>query len=282
MTTSGSAIVGEAPSRCPVTRLKRWLGQWFDLGSRDGAGSKAGQGRCPLGFDTPKESVFVEKAAREAAETQVVCGDAEAGRLLAETRAAIYHWPKDFKGFACRLRILAGGDEWRGSLRAGGSRNYELAVPSFPHQPWLRFQIEEFLAHREHPTVSRMASPTGVVFGDDDSVYGRRIDFLGDKMGSWYRIRDRKLTMIGRSYARQRFVITIDAHEECSPGRYASTYYTAYYWNLESEKLNRVEAFMDDYIRLGGESLPARRRYVETTDSGMVSRSVEFLDHELL
>lgn len=282
-------LAPQVSSKCPVTRTKIFLKNILEAftpkskvsGNTD---KSTPTGRCPLGFDQPNTattSVFIEKASSEAATAHLVEGDPEAARLLQEARSAIYHWPQNFPGFSCELEVVSGETTCKGSLRAVSSRSYEIKLTGSEPTKWLRFQIEEFLAHREHPNVSRMASRTGVNFGDNDLMYGRQINFLGDPMNSFYRIRDKKLTMIGRSYGKQTFVITIDDHLDCG-GTFASTRYTAYYRDKESNLPLRSESFSDDYINVDGNFLPQERRYVEVNKEGLISRAIRFSQHQII
>lgn len=242
------------------------------------------KGRCPFGFDQPLKksgSAFIDKAAKEASEAEIATGDPLAQAALDATRAAIYHWPETFPGFRADLEISNGGSIHRGHMQARGSRDYQIEVKGFEPEGWLRFQIEEFLAHREHPNVSKMASRSGVVFGDDDTIYGRRVDFVNDPMESFYRLKDNKITQIGRNYSKQKFIITIDSHHDCG-GSFAATFYTAYYRDQLTGKLERTEAFHDRYVELDGLHLPAMRRYVQVNGKGMIAREIKFKNLELL
>ncbi|MCA9777558.1 MAG: DUF3386 family protein [Candidatus Eremiobacteraeota bacterium] len=227
------------------------------------------------------KSVFVEQAAQEAAEAEIVPGDGRADALLREARARIYHWPADFRGFECKIAYLDGVDSFEGTLSTGGSRRIELDLPGLADSRWLRFQIEELLAHREAPEVNKMASKTGCSWGDWDENYGRRIDFLGDKMSSFYRIKDRKLTQIGRRYKGRNFIINIDAHHSYDD-KFVANFYTAYYWSNEDEKLVQVETYLDEYQKVGEVHLPARRLVTEAVDGKLRSRCVSFSEPALL
>ena len=172
------------------------------------------------------KSLFVEEASAQVAATHPVEGDAQATRLLAEARGRIYYWPQDFPGFRCTLEVSEGTERFTGQLLATSSRRFEIEVDGYTHDRWLRFQIEELLAHRESPAVSKMVLQTGCSWGDWDHVYGRKVLLLGDKMESFYRLRDHKLTQIGRNYRNQKLLINIDSHHGCR-GFFASHSYTA-------------------------------------------------------
>jgi len=219
------------------------------------------------------QSMFVEKAAQEAAEAPVIEGEKQADDLLREARSRIYHWPPEFPGFRCTLKYQEGAETKIGTLSSHGSRKIHLTIPQLEDKRWLRYQIEELIAHREAPSVSRMASKSGCSWGDWDETYGRRIDFLGDKMSSFYRIKNAKLMQIGRSYKKQSFIINIDQHQECD-GSFAARYYTAYYWSHEDESLKRVETYIDDYQAVEGVYLPCRRQVTEAVDGRLRCRTI--------
>lgn len=237
-----------------------------------------------MGFDAP-ESEFIEKARQETATAPILPGDPAAQAFLQEARAAIYHWPENFPGFACQLEVRENDQTWSARLEARSSRQYQIQAPT--GEPpggfrWLRFHLEEFLAHREHPKVAGMTSATGVTFGDDHPIYGRRVDFLGDKMGSFYHIRDRKIRLIGRSYPRESFLITIDRHAE-HHGRFAATDYSAFYWDRSKGHLLRCEQYRDDYTLVDDHLLPAARVYTVTEPkTTLITREIRFVQPQLL
>ena len=227
-----------------------------------------------------KESSFVEMAAREAAEAELVEGDERADLLLQRARASIYHWPSDFTGFHCRLEYTEAASTHSGSFRYAGSRDLSLDLPSLVDQRGLRFQLEELMAHREAPSQSKMASKTGCSWGDWDPIYGRRIDFLGDKMSSFYRIAENKLCQIGRSYKNQNFIINIDQHQDCA-GQWVAAFYNAYYWNKEDGRLSKTETYVDHYGLVEGLYLPLERRVSVAAENGMQQIRIRFLDFRL-
>lgn len=98
-------------------------------------------------------------------------------------------------------------------------------------------------------------------------------------MQSFYRIKDRKLTQIGRSYNGLSFVINIDQHQEFE-GQFVSTHYTVFYVSTATNQLAKVETFFDRYQEVNGRLLPAERRYtlVEGHQGGMTTRSLLFQD----
>lgn len=226
-------------------------------------------------------SSFIQDAAREALEAQIVPGDAAADALLAEARQGIYHWPVSFAGFTGALSYFDGDEHHQGSLECRGSRDLTLNMPEGLDSRWLRFQLEELTSHREAPEVSKMASRTGCALGDWDPVYGRRVDFLGDKMSSFYRLKDGKLCQIGRSYKSQDFVINIDAHQQCD-GRWVAVFYSAYYWGKDGKDLIKTETYLDRYQAVDGIYLPTERRVSVAEAEGLRTRALHFSEHRLL
>lgn len=224
---------------------------------------------------------FSESAARSLEQSPILPGDPQADRRLAEARARIYYWPETFPGFEASLTLRSPQGIAVGSLHAPCSRSYRLDWDPAREAGWMRAQIGELLAHREAPRRSRIVSETGVVFGDDDPVYGPAIHFVGDKMQSFYRVKSGRLTQIGRSYRGQRFLINIDRHVRLD-GRWAAAQYTAFYWSLATGALERVETYLDDYVEVDGVHLPARRRYSEATSESLRNLELRFRQHRIL
>jgi hypothetical protein len=226
-------------------------------------------------------SVFVEKASQDASDATVLKGDPRADELLAAARASIYHWPKDFGGFSASVQLSCGMHSWEGTLRIQDSRHYLLDLGDCPEKQWAKFQVEEMVAHREHPERSRMSSRTGCRLGDYDSVYGQQIFFLGDKMSSYYRIKDSRITQIFRSYGGQEFVIHLDDHLNCD-GFFAASVYSAYYKLLPSQDFHKVENYFDRYTNFEGVYLPQERRVTEASSSGVLTRTLVLGDFQPL
>jgi hypothetical protein len=174
---------------------------------------------------------------------------------------------------------------WTGEINARSSRKYELLFNwddlEKSTRDWVRFQVEELLSHREAPENSKMASKTGVEFGGNCEIYGPKLVFLGDKMGSFYRVKDAKITQISRGYGGQRFTIIIDRHLNCG-GRFAASSYQAYYFSVADSTLVKAENYLDDYVQVGEVYLPAERRFAEAIPGKVVSRVLRFSDHSLL
>jgi hypothetical protein len=227
---------------------------------------------------------FVEKAREEAEAAPVHPGEEKANELLAEARESIYHWPHEFAGFSATLQLDWDAKSWRGSLRAADSHHFRFDFPeplSREMTNWLNYQLSELMAHREAPTRSRMASRSGVVPGDTDPIFGAKVIFPGDPMESFYRIKNRKITQIGRCYPRQRFIINIDEHQEYD-GRFAARSYTAFYWCKESGLLVKTESYFDDYVEHEELLLPSSRQFSMGDSAGLSNRRITLTDHVIL
>ncbi|PTY01526.1 hypothetical protein DB346_12295 [Verrucomicrobia bacterium LW23] len=226
---------------------------------------------------SPQGNTFADHAAHAALDTQRFenQGDQYADSLLREARAHVYHWSADFPGFEASLILLDGAERHYGDLRVRSSRDITLGCPGAPEEAaaWARSQLEELVAHRESPDVSKMASKAGVTRGDLHAVYGTRVTFTGDRMESYYRIADHKIVEIGRAYGKMRFVIHIDEHQECD-NRYAASHYTVFYFDRATDALTKVETYLDRYTRVGDYFLPAERRYTEAAAGKLHTRAL--------
>ena len=121
--------------------------------------------------------------------------------------------------------------------------------------------------------------------GDDCPIYGQKVVFLGDKMGSFYRLRDQRITTIGRAYQGTEFVIHIDRHANFGTDhdpRYAALDYTAFYWSADDRALVKAETYRDRYQQVGDHWLPESRRVTVAEDASMVVRQLEFQTPRLL
>lgn len=227
---------------------------------------------------------FVEKAREEAEAAPVHPGEEQANSLLAQARESIYHWPHEFPGFSASLQLDWDRKSWRGSLRAADSHHFRFEFPeplSREITNWLNYQLSELMAHREAPTRSRMASRSGVIPGDTDPIFGAKVIFPGDPMESFYRIKDHKITQIGRCYPRQRFLINILEHQEYD-GRFAARSYTAFYWCKESGQLEKTESYFDHYIEHRKLLLPSFRQFSVGDSEGLSNRRITLSEHEIL
>lgn len=234
------------------------------------------------------KSVFIEQAAAEVAAETVFAGEQQADSLLKTTRAHIYHWAPSFQGFESTLKFFDGAEHHSANFRASESRRIEVRwEDEFDHR-WVRFQLEELISHREAPERSKMASQTGCRLEDEHPVYGTKIAFIGDKMGSFYRIKNNRITQIGRAYGKMEFIINIDAHHNfgtASEPRYAAANYTAFYWSKDTGELMKTETYEDKYKMVDGVPLPLSRQVTIAQSreaDGFSVRLLEFSDHKLL
>ncbi len=227
---------------------------------------------------------FVEKAQREVELAPVLPGEAEANELLARARQKIYYWPAGFTGFSARLSLRTGDQVYGGQLLAPNSKRFslkwDLELPK-ELQKWCQYQVGELLAHREAPEVSKMASKSGVRAEDEDKTYGIKLVFEGDKMNSFYRVKDDRIRQIGRSYGSHFFVINIDTHHDFE-GRFAAFGYNAFYWDNATKEFAKCETYLDFYAELGGIQVPSERRYSLADSQGLDNRSLGFEQLSLL
>lgn len=233
-------------------------------------------------------TVFVEQAAASVANEEIYQGESEANALLSSARKHIYHWPRHFQGFQAALHYVEDGTAHEGLFTASESRRIQVQwSEEFDHR-WLRFQLEELISHREAPERSKLASKTGCELGDEDPIFGRKVVFLGDKMNSFYRLKDNRIAQIGRSYGNITFVINIDSHFNfgtIAGPLYAAGNYTAFYWNRETGQLTKTETYRDSYATLKGIAIPRERQVCiaqSLPETKLSVRQIRFLQPSLL
>jgi len=227
---------------------------------------------------------FIEEASRLVAESPVESGDPAANALLQETRDHIYHWPSDFPGFETDIELVRGQESRALHLTARSSRDYEFVTldgePCEVDKASL-YHLEELLAHREAPSKSRMHSTSGVVFGPAHPIYGPRVDFVGDRMSSFYHLKEKRITGIGRGYKGMKFVIYIDDHVEFG-GRFCASHYHAHFSNAETGAWQHSEYYLDRFLEVDGILLPRERRMTKVTMEGSETLALLFANPTLL
>ncbi len=79
-----------------------------------------------------------------------------------------------------------------------------------------------------------------------------------------------------------RFTITILDHQSATDGRTLPSLFTVTFWDVESGRLTRADAYADRYAAISSASLPVGRRVVTSSDTGQVTRELILNGHELL
>lgn len=101
-------------------------------------------------------------------------------------------------------------------------------------------------------------------------------------MGSWYRIKDNRITQINRNMPQAAFTINVEDSAVTQDKKHLTTRYTVYYFSPKDRSLKNVDSFSDTHIRVGNSDLPATRRIIGYENGEIVVKTLTFEGHALL
>ncbi|MGP0594694.1 DUF3386 family protein [Nitrospira sp. T9] len=224
----------------------------------------------------------MEKNTEEKPITEVQ-DDPKARELLQDAFAKTARWQPDFKGFQADLRINVNGKETKGTVTVKGSRDVTVIIDDTELQTWAQNQIGMIAVHRGPRTFEESdGKHTLTLGGDEQHPLGQRITIHGDGMGSWYRVKDNRITQINRNMPQAAFTINVEDSAVTQDQHYLTTRYTVYYFSPKDRSLKNVDSFSDTHIRIGNSDLPATRRIISYENGEIVVRSLTFENHKML
>jgi hypothetical protein len=130
-------------------------------------------------------------------ESTDVQDDPKARDLLQAAFAKTARWQPDFKGFQADLRVNVNGKETKGTVTVKGPRDVTVVIDDTDLQTWAQNQIGMIAVHRGPRNFDESDGKyTLTLGGEEKHPLGQRINIHGDSMGSWYRIKDNRITQI--------------------------------------------------------------------------------------
>jgi len=111
--------------------------------------------------------------------------------------------------------------------------------------------------------------------GEENHPLGQRINIHGDGMGSWYRVKDNRISQINRNMPQAAFTINVEDSAITQDQQHLTTRYTVYYFSPKDRSLKNVDSFSDTHIRVDNSDLPA-------TNGEIVARTLTFENHKML
>jgi len=200
--------------------------------------------------------------------------------LLSKTRDQIYHWPSPFSGFTSTINYSGPEGTFTNQVKIIPGQKNCCGFSNRVVAQWVDYQISEIIAHRSNTAGAHAINQGPLSLGDEDTLWGQRINFVNDPMESFYRIKDLKLTQIGRSYPTQKFLVSI-FEQHSFLGLNCARHYNVTYWDRSSGALSKVETFQDEYHEIQGIWIPRSRLYCLSADSSS-SRLIDFSNTSLL
>jgi len=194
--------------------------------------------------------------------------DPKARDLLQAAFAKTARWQPDFKGFQADLRINVNGKETKGTVTVKGPREVTVLIDDADLQTWTQNQIGMIAVHRGPRNFQESDGKyTLTLGGEEEHPLGQRINIHGDGMGSWYRVKNNRITQINRNMPQAAFTINVEDSAITQDQQHLTTRYTVYYFS---------------HIRVGNSDLPATRRIISYEDGEIVARTLTFENHVML
>ena len=241
-----------------------------DARSRDGRTAVMVDARLKLAQLSGRDVTKVGQILELAAPTHggEFTDNSKARSIFREATSHRYVWDGKFPGFAADFTLVQGSQpEIRGSVTV----NRQLAVDVTCTDPGGRAvvhgAVSQFVAHRQmHPFDARYGSGKAI-FGLLQADPGGEAEVVvndEEAMGSRYRIRDRQILEVSRSYGRVRFVTSNLKSVSAEDGRLITVEYEIKYFSNETgAELSRAH-FTDRYEKVGGYWVPTGRTQVDT------------------
>ena len=216
-------------------------------------------------------------------ESTDVQDDPQARELLQAAFAKTARWQPDFNGFHADLRVNVNGKETKGTVTVKGPRDVTVVIDDADLQTWAQNQIGMIAVHRGPRNFEESDGKYALTLGgDEEHPLGQRLNIHGDGMGSWYRIKDNRITQINRNMPQVAFTINVEDSALTQDQKYLTTRYTVYYFSPKDRSLKNVDSFSDTHIRVGNSDLPATRRIISYEDGELVTKTLTFENHTML
>ncbi len=224
----------------------------------------------------------METYTREQESTDVQ-DDPKARELLQAAFAKTARWQPDFKGFQADLLINVNGNETKGTVTVKGPRDVSVVIDDSELQTWAQSQIGMIAGHRGPRNFEESDGKyTLTLGGEEKHPLGQRVNIHGDGMGSWYRVKDNRISQINRSMPQAMFTINVEDSAITQDQHHLTTRYTVFYFNPKDKSLKNVDSFWDTHVRVGNSDLPATRRIISSNEGEMITRSLTFENHTML
>lgn len=209
--------------------------------------------------------------------------DPKARELLLAAFTKTARWQPDFKGFQADLQINVNGKETKGTVTVKGPRDVTVVIDDADLQTWAQSQIGMIAGHRGHRSFQESdGKHTLTLGGEENHPLGQRINIQGDGMGSWYRVKDNRITQISRNMPQAAFTINVEDSAITQDQKHLTTRYTVYYFSPKDRSLKNVDSFSDTHIRVDNSDLPATRQIISYEDGEIVARTLTFENHKML
>lgn len=213
-----------------------------------------------------------------------VANDPAAHELLRAAHERGYRFPVGFGGFSADVTLNTDSSTSEGTVAVRAPRDLilDLDVPE-EDAGWVRQEIASIAGHR-WPTPYEQSDGRWTLTLSEDAAnpLGQSIKVHDDPFDSGYRVRDGKISQVLRKMGTMRFTITMLDHQPAVDGRLLPSLFTVTFWDTETDRLTRSDAYTDSYVVVDGVTVPSYRRVVTFKDSGQSVRELLLSNHKLL
>ncbi len=224
----------------------------------------------------------METYQREEQKTDVA-DDPKARAILQEAFDNTARWQADFKGFSSDLRVNINGKEFSGTVTVKGPRDVQVSLPDSDIQKWAENHIAMIAVHRGPRNFAESDGKYSLTLGEDhEHPMGPKLHIHGDGMGSFYRVKGKRITQINRKMPHMAFTINVEESSKTVDDKFLTSRYTVYYYSPKDGKLTNVDSFTDTHVRLGQSDLPATRRTISNENNEVVVKTLIFENHKML
>lgn len=213
-----------------------------------------------------------------------VANDPAAHELLRVAHERGYRFPEGFGGFSATVVLSTDAAMVEGSVAVRAPRDLMLDLDASEEDAgWVRQEIASIAGHRWPTPYEQSDGRWTLTLGDDaGNPLGQSIKVHDDPFDSGYRVRDGKISQVLRKMGTMRFTITMLDHQPAIDGRLLPSLFTVTFWDTESGRLTRSDAYTDSYVVVDGVTVPSYRRVVTFKDSGQSVRELTLSNHKLL
>lgn len=209
--------------------------------------------------------------------------NAEAREMLREVFQNTARWSSEFNGFSADIIVNLNGKEESGTVTVKNAKSIELSIENEQLKDFALENLASIAMHRGPRLFEESDGKYKLHFGDDGvHPLGRIIIMGGDGMSSFYRILDGRIRQINRKSPRMSFTINIEESVKTQDDKYLTSKYCVYYFNPENGSLKDVEAYSDEYTRIGAFDLPRYRRVINCDEGTVCVNTMTLSNHSCL
>lgn len=194
--------------------------------------------------------------------------DPKARAIFRRASESRYVWDKRFPGFEADFVLIRDREPpVAGAICVDRQMRVSVVCPDATARAIVHAEVSQFVAHRQMRPFDEAYGPGKATFGliQEDPAKGTEIVVNDEEaMGSRYRIHEREILQISRSYGRVRFVTNHVKNLSTDDGRLIAVQYEIIYYSSETGEIISQTKFDDRYEKLGTYWLPTGRTKVES------------------